>query len=359
MRIADTTRDGDIIVHHAVVTSGTVSIGQTIRLEVDAERRLRTARNHSATHLLQAALRDVLGDHVEQRGSLVTPDRLRFDFHHDSPIAAAELHRVESLVNGWIRDDLAQTTEVTTYEQAVAAGATALFDAYGEAVRMVDLCAGHTTPGPFVSRELCGGTHIRATGQIGLFLIVDERSVGRATRRIEALTGDAAVAHTLDAMDTLASLARTLRTPLDAVEAAVNRLVRAADPAPAVTDSSDANETVVLREETIAHSAGLRVAIAHLDTPPAALSDVAEAHLRTQGYDAILAATVREGKLTIVAISAPAAQPTLPASQLLRAVLPLVDGRGGGNARIAMGGSRDPERLADLLAHAAGALKSS
>ena len=215
-----------------------------------------------------------------------------------------------------------------------------------------------TPPGPFVSRELCGGTHVRATGQIGLFLIVDERSVGRATRRIEALTGDAAVAHTLDAMDTLASLARTLRTPLDSVEAAVNRLVQEEDPAPPMQTAAMPSESVVLREETITYSAGLRVAIAHLDTPPAALRDVAEAHLRAGGYDAILAATVREGKLTIVAISAPAAQPTLPASQLLRAVLPLVDGRGGGNARIAMGGSRDPQRLADLLAHAASAIKA-
>ena len=185
--VTDSTRPmEDLIVLHCKLVKGEIKIGDTVDLRVDEERRADIARNHSATHLLQASLRKLLGEHIQQKGSLVTPDRLRFDFTHLSPVSDAELLKVEILVNKVIRQNHEISTRHMAYAEAVKTGAMALFgEKYGEVVRLVDM-------GGF-SKELCGGTHCSRTGDIGLCKIVSESSVAAGVRRIEALTGRAAV----------------------------------------------------------------------------------------------------------------------------------------------------------------------
>ncbi|HID86027.1 MAG TPA: alanine--tRNA ligase, partial [Anaerolineae bacterium] len=169
-------------VHYGRVTAGVIRVGMTVRAEVDEERRWDIMRNHTATHLLHRALREVLGEHARQSGSLVAPDRLRFDFTHLSPLTPEELTAVEEWVNARIRENLPVTAAHMSYEEAIRAGAVALFgEKYGDLVRMVSIDE--------VTRELCGGTHLQATGQIGFFRLVSEASIGAGLRRIEAVTG--------------------------------------------------------------------------------------------------------------------------------------------------------------------------
>ncbi|HJW88084.1 MAG TPA: alanine--tRNA ligase-related protein [Dehalococcoidia bacterium] len=175
---------GNVILHQSRVVEGSISLNQHVEARVDAERRLDIARNHTATHLLQAALRKVLGAHVRQKGSLVAPERLRFDFTHLQPPSADELREIESLVNSYIRANLPVVSRSRPYKEALEQGAIALFEEkYGEEVRVLEIGQ------PPLSMELCGGTHLRATGEIGPFLITTEASIGAGLRRIEALTG--------------------------------------------------------------------------------------------------------------------------------------------------------------------------
>ena len=189
--VTDTVRTAlGIVVHRGKMMSGTLSEGDTIEAEVDKERRLDIARNHTATHLLQYALRQVLGKQVQQRGSLVKPDGLRFDFSHLVAMLPEEIQEVQHIVNENIRRNLEVYAEEMSYKQAMEQGATALFDEkYGEKVRSLKIGT------PPVSFELCGGTHISATGQIGAFHIVSESSIGSGLRRIEAVTGRGAEAY--------------------------------------------------------------------------------------------------------------------------------------------------------------------
>src|SRR4029078_4096379 len=177
---------GDAHLHIGKVESGSFRKGDTVTATVDAATRQATVLNHSATHLLHAALRKVLGNHVQQKGSLVAPDRLRFDFAHSQPVSAAELREIERLVNAQIRANTPSETRVMDYDGAVAAGALALFgEKYDKDVRVLRM-------GDF-SMELCGGTHVQRAGDIGLFKIVGESGVASGVRRIEALTGEAAL----------------------------------------------------------------------------------------------------------------------------------------------------------------------
>jgi len=218
VEVTDTRRADDYVHHHGRVVRGTVRRGDVVRAAIDADRRAAIRRNHTATHLLHWALRKVLGEHVEQAGSLVAPDRFRFDFTHFAPLSRQELDRVEELVNERVLENAAVAVELTTPAEAKAQGAMALFgEKYGDEVRMVSV-------GDF-SRELCGGTHAERTGDIGLFKIVSETGIAAGVRRIEAVTGRGAYQRVTDQEAQLARLAEVLKTPRERVVERAEELV--------------------------------------------------------------------------------------------------------------------------------------
>ena len=212
-------RLGDLFVHQGTVNSGALSVGDPVALQVDTSRRDATRRNHSATHLLHSALRRALGDHVAQKGSLVSPDRLRFDISHPKAIAAAELAQVEQEVNERVRLNAPVSTRLMPTDQAIEAGAMALFgEKYGDEVRVVTMGGSDPDqPDQAYSLELCGGTHVEQTGDIGNFLVVSESAVAAGVRRIEALTGAAAQAYISARLQTLDEVAQQLRTTPDLI----------------------------------------------------------------------------------------------------------------------------------------------
>jgi alanyl-tRNA synthetase len=226
--VADTAKPlGRLHAMRGRVESGAITVGDTVHLKVDAERRDRIRANHSATHLLHAALRNALGEHVTQKGSLVAEDRLRFDFSHPKAVTAEEIAAVEAEVNAEIRHNEAVSTRLMTPDDAIAAGAMALFgEKYGDEVRVLSMGRGDWQgSGKSYSVELCGGTHVRATGDIGLFRIVSESAVSSGVRRIEALTGEAARRWVIGREDALKSVAATLKTAPEEVEARVAALI--------------------------------------------------------------------------------------------------------------------------------------
>jgi alanyl-tRNA synthetase len=221
--VADTSKQlGRLHVHHARIESGTIAVGDPVKLRIDGDRRSSIRANHSATHLLHAALRERLGRHVAQKGSLVAPDRLRFDVSHPSAMSPAELATVEDEVNAQVRANTAVTTRLMTPEDAIAEGAMALFgEKYGDEVRVVSM---GTDDGRY-SVELCGGTHVSALGQIGLFKLVGESAVSSGVRRVEALTGDAARAYLNARDEKLRAAAAALKSSPDEVPARVAALL--------------------------------------------------------------------------------------------------------------------------------------
>jgi alanyl-tRNA synthetase len=229
-RVTDTQKKaGDLFVHLGVVEQGTLKSGAALLLEVDHSRRSSIRANHSATHLLHEALRQVLGDHIAQRGSLVAPDRLRFDFVHNKPIGADELRRIEDIANDVVLQNDEVTTRLMAIDDARDAGARALFgEKYGDEVRVVsmgkvDRASGSNALGWSV--ELCGGTHVRRTGDIGLISVTAESAVASGVRRIEALTGNYARHHANDAIGIAKSAAAELRSTLEDMPARIAALM--------------------------------------------------------------------------------------------------------------------------------------
>src|SRR6202043_4143667 len=224
-RVTDTQKKaGDVLVHTGVVEAGTLKPDLALALEVDHARRSDIRRNHSATHLLHEALRQVLGDHVAQKGSLVAPDRLRFDFSHPKPMNDAEIARVEDLANDRVLENAPVVTRLMAVDEAIASGARALFgEKYGDEVRVVAMGEGGNALGWSV--ELCGGTHVRRTGDIGLVSIVEEAAVGAGVRRIEALTGTYARKHANALRDVAHAVAAELKAPVGEVAARAGALL--------------------------------------------------------------------------------------------------------------------------------------
>jgi len=229
-RVTDTQKKaGDLFVHLGQVEQGTLKVGAALQLNVDHARRSSIRRNHSATHLLHEALRQVLGDHIAQRGSLVAPDRLRFDFVHPKPITAEELARVEDIANDVVLDNDEVTTRLMAVDDAREAGARALFgEKYGDEVRVVTMgrsAREHGSNALGWSVELCGGTHVRRTGDIGLISVTSESAVASGVRRIEALTGNHARKHANDTMALAKTAAAELRAPVEDVPARIAALI--------------------------------------------------------------------------------------------------------------------------------------
>ncbi|KIX84822.1 alanine--tRNA ligase [Thermus filiformis] len=339
----ETTRktEGGIFLHKARVEEGTLRVGQRVRAVVDPRRR-DTERNHTATHLLHAALRAVLGPHVRQAGSLVAPDRLRFDFTHPEPLSLEELERVERLVNRWIMADLPVRWTYKPLEEAKKEGAMALFgEKYGEVVRVVEVAE--------ASKELCGGTHVRRTGEIGAFFIAREEAVSAGVRRVEALTGEGALDFVQGMRRRLHRLAEALGTGEAALEERISRLkeeLKAKEKEAALLKARLARAEL---KGEVEEKGGLRYTVQTLSGLDASALRQAADDLVAQGVDVVL--LFSEGN-AVLKLSKKALERGLEAGSLMRRLTERAGGRGGGKGALAQGGGLLPERAKEALLEA-------
>jgi alanyl-tRNA synthetase len=342
--VYDTQYAAPGLVAHKARVSGEVSAGQDVLATIDVERREAIRRNHTATHLLHAALRAVLGEHVRQQGSLVGPDYLRFDFSHHAQPTSEELDEVFALANNAVLTDVDVETVETTREDAQKMGAIAFFgDKYGESVRVVQA-------GPS-SLEFCGGTHVDSLGQIGPVTLLSEGSIGANTRRIFALTGHASLDRAKERERLVQSAAELLRTEPEELVAAIGRMMdRQRDAEKELSrlrqQSSDA-EARTLAEEAAADSG---VVVARRDNvDPDALRSLAQAVLRHDGVRAVVLGGSPDGTKVAIA-AATGGEPD--ATQLVRQLGKMVGGGGGGSAEVALAGGKDPSQIEAALAEA-------
>ncbi|MGB9330218.1 MAG: alanine--tRNA ligase [Steroidobacteraceae bacterium] len=341
--VTDTQKRGAAHSHIGTLKSGTIRIGEELEAQVNGARRQATALNHSATHLLHAALRKVLGTHVQQKGSLVAPDRLRFDFAHSEPLVGAQLCEIERLVNAQIRANAPSETRVMDYEGAVAAGAIALFgEKYEKNVRVLRM-------GDF-SMELCGGTHVQRAGDIGLFKIVSESGVASGVRRIEALTGEAALEYVEQNDALLKDLAGLVRGSRDEVKDKVReQLERARQLEREIRSLKDrlaSGQGVDLAAGAI-DVRGVKVVATRVEGADAGALRVAVDQLKDRLKSAVIVlASVEEGQKVVLVAGVTADQTArIKAGELAGAVAALVGGRGGGRPDFAQAGGNKPEAL--------------
>ncbi|WP_126172697.1 alanine--tRNA ligase [Altericroceibacterium xinjiangense] len=348
---------GRLHAHHGAIASGTVRVGDTVHLKVDADRRDRIRANHSATHLLHAALRHRLGEHVTQKGSLVAEDRLRFDFSHPKPLEPDDIAAIEAEVNAEIRHNAEVATRLMSPDEAIAAGAMALFgEKYGEEVRVLSMGRLHPDHGRSYSVELCGGTHVRATGDIGVFRIVSESAVSSGVRRIEALTGEAARQWLVTREETLKAVAGALKTGPEDVEARVAAMIE--ERRKLERELSDAKKQLALsggggaakaEDEAVA---GVRFSGQVLEglNPKdlRGLLDEAKARMGS-GVAAIVA--VNEGRGTFAVAVTNDLTSRFNAVDLVRAGVAALGGKGGGGRPdMAQGGGPDGANAAEAIA---------
>jgi alanyl-tRNA synthetase len=345
--VQDTQKRGAAHGHIGRLTEGAIRIGDALEAQVDGPRRQATVLNHSATHLLHAALRAVLGKHVQQKGSLVAPDRLRFDFAHFQPVTPAELTEIEQLVNRQIRANIPAETRVMDYERAVAEGAIALFgEKYEQDVRVLRL-------GEF-SHELCGGTHVRRAGDIGLFKIVAENGVASGVRRIEALAGEAAldwVEQNDSLLKDLATLVRGSREELkDKVREQLERTRQLEREVRTLKDRLASGGSVDLAANAVdVH--GVKVIATKVDGADADALRTAVDQLKDRLKSAVVVLASVENPAKVLLVAGVTADQTsrIKAGELAGAVAARVGGRGGGRADFAQAGGNRPEALDEAL----------
>ena len=345
--VADTQKSGAAFLHFGVLAQGSISKGDKLSAAVDADRRRATLKNHSATHLLHAGLRRVLGEHVQQKGSLVGPGHLRFDFSHGAPVSHEELTTIESWVNGQVMENAEASTNEMSMDDAIAKGAMALFgEKYGDVVRVVEL-------GPD-SVELCGGTHVRRCGDIGMFRIVGETGVAAGVRRIEAVTGTAAIDQTLGEHNTLASIAARLKSPLEKVD---ERVVGLSEQNRELSREIDRLKSVIASQagDSLSSDAvdinGVKVlAIELKNTDAKGLRDSMDKLKDKLGTAAIVLAAVEEGKVRLIAGVSKDVTDQVKAGELVNHVALQVGGKGGGRPDLAQAGGTQPENLTSALA---------
>ena len=342
---------GDLSVHVVRIVSGRLGEGDHVQLEVDAERRLRTRANHSATHLLHAALRNVLGVHVSQKGQMVDGERIRFDFSHSGPVTDAQIALIEAEVNAVVRQNLPADTRLMAPEQAMAEGAMALFgEKYGDEVRVLALGRALDGPGAY-SIELCGGTHVARTGDIALFKVVAEGGVAAGVRRIEAFTGEAARLYLEDQAQVARGLAEQFRVPVTDVAARVEALV--AERRALEKDLADARRKLAMGGgggsggPAIEEVNGVKLDARLLDgVPPKdlrGLVDDARKQIGASGVAAYVA--TNEGKAAIAVALTPDLIGRLDAAALARAAVAAMGGQGaGGKPDFAQGGAPDASK---------------
>lgn len=345
--VRDTTKAGGAFLHHGIVAKGGLSVGVSVKAEADSTVRSATALNHSATHLLHAALRRVLGEHVQQKGSLVDSQRLRFDFSHFEAIKPEQLKALEDIVNTEIRRNTAVETEETDIETAKAKGAMALFgEKYGDQVRVLSM-------GGDFSVELCGGTHVSRTGDIGLFKITSEGGVASGVRRIEAVTGAAALAYLNGAEEQLKEAAVLVKgsrdNVLDKLAALLERnrqLEKEVDQLKAKAASAAGDDLAASAVEV----KGVKVLAARLDVDGDALLALVDQLKNKLGRAVILLGGALEGKVTLVAGVTQDLTGQLKAGDLMKQAAAAVGGKGGGRPDMARGGGTDAAALDQALA---------
>ena len=347
---------GGKIGHVGKVTKGMFKVGDEVTLSVSPKKRADTCKNHSATHLLQKALKTVLGAHVEQKGSLVTPDRLRFDFAHFAPMTAEEIAKTEALVNEQIAASLPVVTQIMNLEEAKKTGAMALFgEKYAEDVRVVSM-------GDF-SKELCGGTHVANTGVITTFKIVSESGIAAGVRRIEALTGDGVFAYYHNLEQQLAEAAKAVKatpaTLLDRLHHLTEELKTAQSEVESLKSklAKDALGDVM---DNVKEVKGVKMLAASLEgVDMNGLRDLGDQLKEKLGEGVIVLASVNDGKVSLLSMATDGAQKAgAHAGNLIKGIAALVGGGGGGRPNMAQAGGKNPAGVKDALAKAAEVLES-
>jgi alanyl-tRNA synthetase len=350
-RVDDTQKvQPEVFGHHGRLVTGVLRVGDAVHARVDVPSRTRSMLNHSATHLMHAALRGVLGQHVQQKGSLVDAERTRFDFSHDKPVQAEEIRRIEAQVNDAVRANVPVSATVMKYDDAIRAGALAFFgDKYGDEVRVIAMGGEHD----HFSTELCGGTHVRRTGDIGLFKIVSEGGVASGVRRIEAVTGPGALDYVQRLDEQLGRVAAAVRSPvaeaderiaqiLEQVKAQDKEIARLKGKLAAGQGDDLASQAVEIK--------GVRVLAARLEGADArSLRDTLDQLKNKLKSAAIVLATVQDGKVQLAAGVTPDAVGRIKAGELVNFVALQVGGKGGGKPEMAMAGGTDPAGLAGAL----------
>ena len=346
--VGDTQKiQAEVFGHKGMLRTGRLKVGDKVMAAVDPVARSRAAWNHSATHLMHAALRKVLGPHVQQKGSLVDAQRTRFDFSHNEPVSEAQIRQVEELVNHEIRRNVEVAARVMKYDDAIKAGALAFFgDKYGDEVRVIGM-------GEF-STELCGGTHVRRTGNIGLFKVISETGVAAGIRRIEAVTADGALAYVQQQQEKLAEAAAALKTSPHEVGAKITQImdnVRQLEKELARLKSrlaSSQGDDLVGQAVDIKGIKVLAAAIEGADVKALrAAMDQLKNKLKTA---AIVLAAVSDGKVSLIAGVTPDITGKIKAGELVNHVAQQVGGKGGGRPDMAQAGGTNPEHLPQALA---------
>ncbi|MFQ6028834.1 MAG: DHHA1 domain-containing protein [Dehalococcoidia bacterium] len=351
VRIEDTQSPvAGLIVHQGVVERGDISLGEPVSAAVAVGHRLDAARNHSGTHLLHAALRSVLGPHVRQAGSLVAPDRLRFDFSHVSALSPEEQLSVQNLANQRIRDNLEVSTHESTYAEAVREGALAFFgDRYGDVVRVVSMSNGEA-----FSVEVCGGTHVGATGQVGTLFVLGESSIGGGMRRIEAVTGRAAEQLFLDQAAKLEAISRKLQTPVADLEARLDSFLQDTEE---LRRRLEALERSTLRAEAeemlnqVQDVAGVKVVAGRSSaTSPEGMREMGD-FLKTRLDSAVLVlgAVVNGNPMLVTMVTPDLVSRGLHAGNIARDTAKVMGGGGGGQPEMAQAGGRQANKLEEAL----------
>ena len=339
----------EMIIHRGKVVEGSISKGEAVEVNIDVGRRLDIARNHTATHLLQAGLRRILGSRVYQKGSLVEPERFRFDFSHMTPITEEQLREIQQQVNEWIRQDLKVKAVVLPYSQAIAEGAIALFEEkYGEEVRM--LAIGE----PPVSRELCGGTHVKSTGEIGIFLITSESSIGTGLHRIEAVTGRKAESLIESRLTVLQDLAKEVEGSLEEVADRVKALIAELEAGRKRALSLERELSQRIAEDLPAQAtqvSGITILAARVPSLPMPIlremGDLLKDRLKSV---VVVLATVHDGKPGFLAmVTHDLVAKGLHAGEIVDQVAKVTGGGGGGKAAMAQAGGKDATRVDEAL----------
>ncbi|HEX9759961.1 MAG TPA: alanine--tRNA ligase-related protein, partial [Candidatus Acidoferrales bacterium] len=338
------------LIAHRIVAKETIHAGDRVAVVADTSRRDRARRNHTATHLMHAALRNVLGTHVKQSGSLVAPDHLRFDFTHYAPVDADELREIEDQVNEHILSNHEMQTDILTLDDALASGALAFFgDKYPEHNVRVVTVPDAAAPRGFYSRELCGGTHVRRTGDIGVFKFTAEQSVAAGVRRVEAITGDRALAEFQQALANLRRVAAALNVGEDGVVAAVERLTQTTKQLEKQLDALKKKAAHSMADDLAAGARmvkDVRVLSARLDgVDRGAMRQLVDTLRQKIGSGVVVLGTTEDGKVALVTAVTKDLTSRLHAGKIVQAVAQQVGGSGGGRPDLAEAGGKDASAL--------------